>query len=137
VFEGVKHGDERLFPEILIDPRNQKTATWEKGQWWLHVSNNLCEGDGEPNVYEKNGLFQCAHAKQGWKGNNPPGAETNIVEVSVAFAKLKALLLDGFGIAFDMTDAAGNEKQHWYFWPANAGLMSPRSWGTAVIMWNY
>jgi hypothetical protein len=51
-FEGVTDAGARLFPEILVDPRGAQSAAWQKGQWWLHVSNNLCEGNGAPNVYE-------------------------------------------------------------------------------------
>jgi hypothetical protein len=67
-FEGVKRGSERLFPEILIDPKNRKSESWEPGEWWLHVSNNLCEGNGEPNVYTKDGVFQCSHHQAGVVG---------------------------------------------------------------------
>jgi hypothetical protein len=134
-FEGVKRGAERLFPEILIDPNNRKSEAWEPGEWWLHVSHNLCEGNGEPNVYTKNGVFQCGHTRPGWAGNNPPVAETDIVEVRVSFAKLGLNVKAGtrFGIAFDMTDATGDEKQRWFFWPRGARLESPKSWGIAVL----
>jgi len=47
------HAGSRLFPEILLDPRNTKSVAWPKGQWWLHVSSDLCQGNGAPNVYEK------------------------------------------------------------------------------------
>jgi hypothetical protein len=134
-FEGVKRGTERLFPEILIDPQNRKSASWEPGEWWLHVSNNLCEGNGEPNVYTKDGVFQCSHTKPGWSGNNPPGADTEVVEVRVSFAKLGLNARTGteFGIAFDMTDATGDEKQRWFFWPRGAKLESPKTWASAVL----
>jgi hypothetical protein len=134
-FESVKRGSERLFPEILIDPKNRKSETWEPGEWWLHVSNNLCEGNGEPNVYTKDGVFQCGHSKPGWAGNNPPEADTEVVEVRVSFAKLGLNAKAGtrFGIAFDMTDATGDEKQRWFFWPSGARLESPKSWGSAVL----
>jgi hypothetical protein len=134
-FEGVKRGTERLFPEILIDPQNRKSASWEPGEWWLHVSNNLCEGNGEPNVYTKDGAFQCGHTKPGWSGNNPPGDGTEVVEVRISFAKLGLHVKAGtrFGIAFDMTDATGDEKQRWFFWPRGAKLESPRSWGDAAL----
>src|SRR5215470_16774852 len=55
-FEDTKHGRDRLFPEIFIDPLDEKSSRWQKGQWWFHVSQNLCEGDGEPNVYTRNGV---------------------------------------------------------------------------------
>jgi hypothetical protein len=105
-FAGVKRGAERLFPEILIDPKNRKSESWEPGEWWLHVSNNLCEGNGEPNVYTKDGVFQCGHTKPGWEGNNPRGADTDVVEVRISFAKLGLNAMAGtrFGIAFDMTE---------------------------------
>jgi len=134
-FEGVKQGTERLFPEILIDPKNRKSEKWEPGEWWLHVSNNLCEGNGEANVYTKDGVFQCGHTKSGWAGNNPPGADTHVVEVRVSFSKLglNAKTETRFGIAFNMTDATGDAKQRWFFWPRGARLESPKSWGGAVL----
>ena len=134
-FKGVKRGTERLFPEILMDPKNRKSESWEPGEWWFHVSNNLCEGNGEPNVYTKDGVFQCSHTKPGWAGNNPPGADTEVVEVRISFAKLGLNATAGtqFGIAFDMTDATGDEKQKWFFWPRGAKLESPKSWGDAVL----
>jgi hypothetical protein len=73
-FEGVTHPGIRLFPEILVDPRNTKSVAWQKAQWWLGVSNNLCEGNGAPDVYEKKGKSVRAHRKPGWDGNNPPDA---------------------------------------------------------------
>jgi hypothetical protein len=87
-FESVKRGSERLFPEILIDPKNRKSETWEPGEWWLHVSNTLCEGNGEPNLYTKDGVFQCGHTKPGRAANNPPAADTEVVEVRVSYARL-------------------------------------------------
>jgi hypothetical protein len=134
-FEGVTHGDRRLFPEILLDPHNVKSPAWQKGQWWLHVSNNLCEGNGAPSVYEKNGKLQCTHRKAGWDGNNPPDAYTAIIEVKISFAKLGVPFSPGMkmGLAFDLTDANGKADQKTYFWPAGAKMDSPKTWGIAVL----
>lgn len=134
-FEGVMHDGKRLFPEILLDPRQLKSLAWQPGQWWLHVSNNLCEGNGEPNVYEKNGVFQCAHQKAGWSGNNPPTAETQTIEVSVSFAKLGLKYSPGMkiGLALDITDATGRSDQKWLYWPADATINSPKTWAVATL----
>src|SRR6266436_6434721 len=107
LFEVLKHGNERLFPEIFLDPHDRKGPRWEKGEWWLHVSYNLCEGDGEPNVYKRDGVFQCAHQKDGWAANNPPDQDTQAVEVRVAFSKLGIKPTPGLhlGLAFDVTNA--------------------------------
>ena len=58
-----------------------------------------------------------------------------MVEMRVSFAKLGLNTKAGtrFGIAFDMTDATGDEKQKWFFWPTGARLESPKSWGSAVL----
>ena len=134
-FEGVTHRGSRLFPEVLLDPRNVKSPAWQKGEWWLHVSNNLCEGNGAPNVYEKNGKSQCAHRKPGWDGNNPPEGNTAIIEVKISFAKLGVGYAPGMkiGLAFDVTDATSKADQKTYYWPAGAKIDSPKTWGVAVV----
>jgi hypothetical protein len=135
LLSGLKRNGERLFPEILIDPMNRRRNRWEKGQWWFHVSGNLCEGNGEPNVYEKDGVFQCAHQKQGWDGNNPLTSDGTITEIRISFSKLGIQAVHGrqFGIAFDLTNATGDDGQKWYFWPKAAQLDSPASWGYAFL----
>lgn len=135
LFHGVRHGGQRLFPEIFIDPRNLKSGGWEKGQWWFHVSYNLCEGDGEPNVYSKAGVFQCAHRKSGWDANNPPELDTQDIEIRISFLKLKMTPASGlhFGLALAVTDATGDAHQKWYFWPPLAKFDSPKTWGDAAL----
>jgi hypothetical protein len=134
-FEGVTHPGVRLFPEILVDPRNTKSMAWQKGQWWLHVSNNLCEANGAPDVYEKKGKSLCAHRKPGWDGNNPPDEHTELIEVKTSFAKLGVTYSPGMkiGLAFDVTDATGKAGQKTYCWPATAKKDSPKTWGVAVL----
>lgn len=134
-FEGVTHPGVRLFPEIMIDPRKTQSVAWQKGQWWLHVSNNLCEGNGEPNVYERKSKSSCTHRKPGWDANNPPEAGTEIIEVKISFAKLGVAYSPGMkiGLALDVTNATGKADQKTYYWPANAKFDSPKTWGVAVL----
>ena len=133
--EGVTHPGVRLFPEILVDPRNTKSVAWQKGQWWLHVSNNVCEGNGEPNVYERKSKSSCTHRKPGWDANNPPEAGTEIIEVKISFAKLGVAYSPGMkiGLALDVTNATSKADQKTYYWPANAKFDSPKTWGVAVL----
>jgi hypothetical protein len=134
-FEGVTHAGSRLFPEILLDPRNAKSPAWQKGKCWLHVSNNLCEGNGAPNVYETKGRFQCAHRKSGWDGNNSPDEHTELIEIKISFAKLGVEFAPGMkiGLAFDVTDGNGKADQRAHCWPAGAKIDSPKAWGIAVV----
>jgi hypothetical protein len=134
-FEGVTHAGGRLFPEILLDPHSTQSVAWQKGQWWLHVANNLCEGNGAPNVYETKGKSVCARRKAGWDGNNPPDEHTVLIEVKISFAKLGVAYTPGMkmGLAFDVTDGSGKADQKAYFWPAGAKIDSPKTWGIAVV----
>jgi hypothetical protein len=134
-FEGVRHGGSRLFPEILLDARKTQSPAWQKRRWLLHVSNNLCEGNGAPNVYEKKGKFQCGRRKAGCDGNNPPDEHTEVIEVNISFAKLGGEYSPGMkvGLAFDVTDARGKADQKTYDWPAGAKIDSPKTWRIAVL----
>ena len=42
---------ELIIPEILLDPDNAKTADWAEDDWWLHVSAQNCEAQGEYDDY--------------------------------------------------------------------------------------
>jgi hypothetical protein len=134
-FEGVTHAGTRLVPEILLDPHNARSQEWQKGQWWLHISNNLCEWNGGPNVNENKSKFRCGRRKPGWDGNNPPEDHSELIEVKISFAKLGVEYAPGMkvGLAFDVTDASGNVGQKWYFWPAGAKIDSPKTWGVAAV----
>ena len=132
-FTRARNGKNRLFPELFFDSTNKKSHDWEKGNWWFHVSANLRESDGEPNVYEKNGVFQCAHKKQGWEANNPP--ETDTIEIRIALDKIGIETVSGARISFaaGVTNATGDEKQTWHIWPAKSRVESPSTWGVAIL----
>ena len=133
-FQGVRHDDKRLFPEVLVDPALRGGEKWSPGQFWLHVSNNLCEGSGEYNNYKRDGVFQCAHTKPGWEGNNPPRANEPI-KIRISFAKMGVAASKGtkFGLALDVTDATGESDQLFRYWPTTAQIGKPATWGVAVI----
>lgn len=123
---------ENVFPEVLIDAQNQKTDQWTIGQFWLHASANDCEGQGEYNVYRKDGQFLCAKEKDGWEANNWPLPEKHIeIRISLAKLGLKTKHKQPIGVAFNVT----NTKDMWAFMPANAKLETPRTWATAKLKW--
>lgn len=133
-FRGVEHGGKRLFPEMLIDPEARRGTEWSPGQMWLHVSTNLCEGNGEFNVYQHHGVFQCAHTKSGWEANNPP-ENREVIQVRISFAKMGISEPIGraVGLALDVTDATGTAGQIFRYWPKTAQIARPSTWGTAIF----
>ena len=135
LFSGLRHANQTMFPELFIDPQNSRTYRWEEGQWWLHVSYNLCEGDGEPNVFRRAGVFVCAHERPGWEANNPTAIDTNDVEIRVSYLKLRIKPTTGqhLGLAVAVTDAKGHANQKWLFWPPTAKVNRPNTWSEAVV----
>ncbi len=130
-FEGLVRGQDRRFPELLIDPQGTRSKTWRRGEWWLHSSFNLCEGNGDFNVYERRGVFQCSQEKTGWSANHFPLTAAAVMEMQISLAMLDLTPKKGtnFGLAIDLTDT----QEHWTFWPTNAHLAHPNTWGKAVL----
>jgi hypothetical protein len=127
--DNLKNGKAERFPEILVDSQNDRSERWQKGQWWLHASYNLCEGDGEFNLYSRDGVVQCAKQKPGWKANTFPLKQNEPIEIRISLKKLRLVPGQRFGLAFDVTDT----QSHWGFWPTNARLESPATWSQAQL----
>jgi hypothetical protein len=117
------------FPELMVDPQDEGTRRWRKGQWWLHSSYNLCEGNGEFNVYERDGVFQCSQEKPGWNANHFPLKQGEAMVIHITLSKLGLAPGRRFRLAFDVTDT----QSHWSFWPTNAKLASPATWAQAEL----
>ncbi len=119
---GQRHGATERYPEMLVDPHNEKTLFWQAGQWWLHASYNLCESNGRPDNYSA-----CKPTQSGWNATRFPlkGAS----EFAVSLDKVALSAEKPFGIAFDVTNTHGQ----WDFWPSNAKIKIPMSWQKAQL----
>jgi hypothetical protein len=129
VIANLKHGEEERYPELLIDPQNRRSSNWQRGQWWLHSSYNLCEGNGEFNVYVHNGIHRCTKDKPGWRANHFPLNADDAMTIHVLLSKIGLLPGHRFGFAVDVTDT----QSDWHFWPPGASLKSPATWGAAEL----
>ena len=130
-FEGLKHGGEERYPEVLIGSQQQRSNSWESGDLWFHASYNLCEGEGEYGVYYRKSIFQCSRTKPGWSANLFPLAQNQVVEFQISLSKLNANVRPKslVRIAFVATDT----QQKWDLWPPGADLQKPNTWGEALI----
>ncbi|HEV3456616.1 MAG TPA: hypothetical protein VHG32_08655, partial [Thermoanaerobaculia bacterium] len=129
-FTHLRHGEAERYPEVLLDPAVAGGDAWRPGQRWFHSSYNLCDGDGEFNVYRRGDRFLCAKSKPGWEANHAPLAGDGVMEIRIALSTLSPPPSPGkvFGLALDVTDT----KASWSFWPAGAALDHPASWGKAM-----
>jgi hypothetical protein len=131
-FTHLRHSGAERYPEVLLDPASARGSAWRPGQLWFHSSYNLCEGDGAFNLYNRGGVFLCAKAKSGWEGNHAPLSGDGVMEIRIALSRLTPPPRAGqvFGLALDVTDT----QKSWAFWPTDAELARPSSWGAAVLV---
>jgi hypothetical protein len=126
----LRRGQEERYPELLIDSQDRKTSSWQPGQWWLHSSYNLCEGNGEFDVYVRNGTPQCTKTKAGWRANHfPLSGDSAVMTIHVSLAKIGLVPGQQFGLAVVVTDT----RSEWRVWPTGASRESPATWGTADL----
>jgi len=129
VIANLKHGKEERYPELLIEPQNRGSSNWQRGQWWLHSSYNLCEGNGEFNVYVRNATLQCTKTKPGWRANHFPLSGDDVMTIHASLSKIGLRPGHRFGFAVDVNDT----QSEWHFWPSGASLKSPATWGVADV----
>jgi hypothetical protein len=121
-FTELKHAGQERYPEVLLDPADEKTVFWRPGQWWLHASYNLCESEGQPNDYSS-----CRPGQQGWNATRFPLKEAS--EFAISLDKIHLQAGKPFGLAFDVTDT----HKEWSYWPATAKIKFPMSWQRAEL----
>ena len=113
-------------PEVVFDMLNDRKTTWNEDDWWFHVSARDCQSQGRFNDYKT-----CLLEAAGWEANNQRGMEKpEIFEIRIPYTYigLKRGRETRFGIAINVTDT----KTTWNFWPQNAVLANPSSWGEAI-----
>lgn len=115
------------FPELLLDPENDKSPAWLPDDWWFHVSATDCESQGQHSIYSN-----CNLAQPDWAGapNMTQGAPyTDSIEVMIPFSKIGIQNGDTIGLAFEVTNTANV----WNYWPPTAKIGQPDTWATAVV----
>jgi hypothetical protein len=117
------------FPEVLLDVKNEKSELWTDNQWWFHGSFTDCQSRGKFNDYSS-----CLKVAKNWESSNyvttdqaPSVIEMKIPYATIGFAPAQEEII---GVAFDVTDT----RKEWKFWPADAEMTKPSTWGTASPM---
>jgi|GEM_PF-2327878 len=121
--------EDLCFPEILIDPENNKSVGWQYDDRWFHVSGTDCEARGAYDIYT-----DCSVVQPDWQGvpnfeltPDPPPIDT--FEVRIPLSKIGVAVGDTIGVSFRVEYVPAM----FGYWPASAVADSPASWGTAII----
>ena len=123
--------DEYKIPEVLFDTHNDKSVGWLPDDWWFHISAQDCEAQGEFDLFNN-----CAIVQPDWFGvpnfgfGSAPPIDT--IELLIPWEKLNLQMGDTIGFAFNFW--ISDELR--LYWPNNATIESPATWGTVIISEN-
>lgn len=126
-FSNLRDGVPRM-PELMVDAHHDGRGVWDEDDRWFHASFQDCMARGRHDDYSA-----CTPEHDEFEATNAAG-DTEFPEVMEIRIPLRVLGLDPssgrqFGIALNVTDTSTN----WSFWPAEAQLGAPGSWGEARL----
>ena len=130
-FTNISQDEGIRVPEVTLDMDSDKSSDWRPDDWWFHASGRDCQSRGRHSDYST-----CAKQSTEWEANNVQGMDfPQAFEMRIPFTTigLDPSNRKKIGIAFDITDT----KKVWNFWPTNASLGNPSTWGEATSsdMW--
>jgi hypothetical protein len=128
-FEGNLASSIIRFPEVLIDVNNDKSTSWDSNDWWFHVSATDCESNGTPADYSN-----CEAVRPTWKAEpnmSMSGQTIDTIEIAIPFNLIGVTKLPHhLGLALEVTNTA----TEWEYWPVDAQIANPSSWGEALLL---
>ncbi len=130
-FEYVENpGGELVIPEIVIDPNNGKAAAWQADDWWFHVSAQDCDAQGGFDNYAR-----CGITRPLWSGMpnfkpDPYSVALPAIEVVIPLSMTSLAIGVPFGVALTVNSWPSDTRG---YWPDGASILSPATWGEAVL----
>lgn len=113
------------FPELLVDPRLDRSDQWQPDDWWFHISATDCYSQGVLGDYDT-----CAEVQADWLGvpNYPMGNGKPPVlkafEMQIPFSLLDVKVGQPFGLALTVETMPGPRL----YWPDGVDMDKPVTW---------
>ena len=123
-FQGLAEGGLILFPEVYVDPLNDKTAMFGSDDWWFHTDDEECGAQGMLDAWPT-----CTADNPDWDATT--GSPSPIVEYSIPFELLGIDLSTTceFGLSVRVT----NTQTVAEIWPDTAAADEPDTWTTVAL----
>jgi len=122
---GSKSGDAFVYPEVVLDPKNDGGLVWGADDWWFHASWADCWAHGSYNDYKS-----CnSGAKPPFEANNYTDQKVapEWIELQIPMSTVQLAPGSSFRLGFVVTDT----RREYFLWPARAQLGVPASWADA------
>jgi hypothetical protein len=122
---GSKAGDAFVYPEVVLDAKNDGGLVWGPDDWWFHASWADCWSHGSYNDYES-----CrSEEKPPFEANNyvDQRVAPEWIELQIPLSTVQLTPSSSFRLGFVLTDT----RREYMLWPARAQLGIPASWADA------
>ncbi len=125
-FQPLAEGGLIIFPEIYVDPMNDKSIMFGPDDWWFHTDDQECGAQGMLDAWP-----ECVDDNPDWDSTPGLVGPANVVEFSIPFALLgiDTSTTCDFGLALRVT----NTQTVAEIWPESAARDEPNTWQTVAL----
>ncbi len=125
-FQPLAEGGLIMFPELYIDPMNDKSVMFGADDWWFHTDDQECGAQGMLDAWPG-----CVDDNPDWDSTPGLVGPANAVEYSIPFALLGIDLSTSceIGLALRVT----NTQTVAEIWPAESDRNEPVTWATVAL----
>lgn len=125
-FQPLAEGGLIIFPELYIDPMNDKSVMFGADDWWFHTDDQECGAQGMLDAWPG-----CVDDNPDWESTPGLVGPANVVEYSIPFALLGIDLQESceIGLAVRVT----NTQTVAEIWPGESDRNEPVTWATVAL----
>lgn len=125
-FQPLAEGGLVIFPEVYIDPRNDKSTMFGADDWWFHTDDQECGAMGMLDAWP-----DCVDDNPAWESTPGLVGPANAVEYSIPFELLgiDVTTTCEFGLALRVT----NTQTVAEIWPEGTARDEPNTWPTVAL----
>lgn len=126
-FQPLAEGGLILFPEVYVDPLNDKSTMFGADDWWFHTDDQECGSQGAFDTWP-----MCEDDNPDWDSTPGIVGPANVVEYSIPFELLGIDLstMCEIGLALRLT----NTQTVFEIWPTEARRDEPVTWSTVALV---
>ena len=125
-FQPLAEGGLVMFPEVYVDPMNDKSAMFAADDWWFHTDDQECGAQGMFDAWP-----DCVDDNPDWQSTPGFVGPANVVEYSIPLSLLGIDLTERceIGLALRVTNTQTVSE----VWPTDARRDEPITWATVAL----
>ena len=125
-FQPLAEGGLVIFPEVYVDPMNDKSAMFGPDDWWFHTDDQECGAQGMFDAWP-----DCVDDNPDWQSTPGFVGPANVVEYSIPLSLLGIDLTTTCEIGLALRITNGQTVAE--IWPEGSARDEPITWATVAL----